>query len=348
MIKEVQGLRFWAILMVIFIHSPIIIPTEYAWLKNAIWKVFHTSTGVELFFVLAGYFMVASLEKLNIDMTEKKISTELIIEFIVKKFRRLAPSAYFWVLIALIFSVIANNKALFLEPSVMAQKFFATILWFRNFNEAAQPTHLGYFWAISLEFQFFVIFSIVYLVLGKKYTLYISIALCCIQMFYRPGGGMSWLFRFDPLLYGVLVYYLFDYVGRDFFTKIFRHNHFLKISISLVLILSLSAVLPAFTSYSNFKITISGLTAGFMLILALSRNGHFYAENQILANLIDYIASRSYALFCTHILVWCIVKYFYSLFHIGDKTLFISALLAMFLASEFSYRYIENIWVKKK
>ncbi|ABR74194.1 acyltransferase [Actinobacillus succinogenes] len=349
MIKEVQGLRFWAILMVIFVHSPIIIPTEYSGVKNAIWKVFHTSTGVELFFVLAGYFMISSLEKLNIDATEKKISTKLIIEFIVKKFRRLAPSAYFWVFIALTFSVITNNKALFLEPSVMAQKFFSTILWFRNFNEAAQPTHLGYFWAISLEFQFFVIFSIIYLVLGRKYTLYISIVLCCIQMFYRPGGGMSWLFRFDPLLYGVLAYYLFDYVGRDFFAKIFTHNYFVKVSLSLLLVLSLSAVLTAFPSYPNLKITISGLTAAFMLILALSRNGHFYTENKILASVIDYIASRSYALFCTHILVWCIVKYFYSVININNgKVLFISALIAMFLASEFSYRYIENIWVKKK
>lgn len=168
MIKEVQGLRFWAILMVVFVHSPIIIPTEFAWLKNAIWKVFHTSTGVELFFVLAGYFMIASLEKLGIEKTDKVTSIKSIMGFIVKKFRRLAPSAYFWVFVALIFSITTNNKALFLEPSVMAQKFFATILWFRNFNEAAQPTHLGYFWALALEFQFFVIFSILYLSLGKK------------------------------------------------------------------------------------------------------------------------------------------------------------------------------------
>lgn len=349
MIKEVQGLRFWAIFMVVFIHLPIIIPKELVLVKNAIWKIFHTSTGVELFFVLAGYFMMVSLEKLNIETKEKKVSTKLIIEFIVKKFRRLAPSAYFWAFVALVFSVATNQQALFLAPSVMAQKFFATILWFRNFNEAAQPTHLGYFWALALEFQFFVLFSILYLSLGRKYTLYISIVLCFIQMFYRPGGGMSWLFRFDPLLYGVFVYYLFNYVGKEFFSKIFIHNYTTKVSLSILLILSLSAVLPAFSSYTNFKITISALTASFMLILALSQNGHFYSNNKILAKLIDYIASRSYAIFCTHILVWCIVKYFCSLFNIQNGyVVFTLALSAMFLASEFSYRYIENMWVKKE
>ena len=74
MIKEVQSLRFFAILMVIFIHSPIIFPKEWGSMKNAIWKVFHTSTGVELFFVLAGYFMVASLEKLELQRNSPEVT----------------------------------------------------------------------------------------------------------------------------------------------------------------------------------------------------------------------------------------------------------------------------------
>jgi len=56
MIKEVQALRFFAILMVIFVHSPIIFPEEWGSMKNAIWKVFHTSTGVELFFCVSWLF----------------------------------------------------------------------------------------------------------------------------------------------------------------------------------------------------------------------------------------------------------------------------------------------------
>lgn len=83
MIKEVQGLRFWAIIMVIFVHSPGIVSEDYVWFKK-IWKVFHSSTGVELFFMLAGYFMIASLEKLNLHTVDKKISAKLVVEFIIK------------------------------------------------------------------------------------------------------------------------------------------------------------------------------------------------------------------------------------------------------------------------
>ena len=71
MIKEVQSLRFFAILMVIFVHSPIIFPGEWGSMKNAICIVFHTSTDVELFFVLAGYFMMANLKKLEISNHSK-------------------------------------------------------------------------------------------------------------------------------------------------------------------------------------------------------------------------------------------------------------------------------------
>lgn len=349
MIKEVQSIRFFAILMVIFVHSPIIFPEEWGSVKNAIWKVFHTSTGVELFFVLAGYFMMASLEKLEISNYSKANGAKLVVEFIIKKFKRLAPSAYFWVFVALFFSVFLPNKQLFLEPYQMAQKVFSTILWVRNFNEAAEPTHLGYFWAISLEFQFFVIFSAIYLFLGKKYIIYISVLFCLIMMIYRPGEKMGWLFRFDPMLYGVLIYYFIRYIGQDFLENIFKAGRKSKVFISLLLVASLSAVLPMLAMYSNFKFSVSSITAAFMLLLALSNNGYFYPKNRILSTIVDYIASRSYALFCTHILVWCIVKRVYILLGIDNQlSLFLFAIVAMFIASEFSYRYIENLLVVKK
>ena len=103
------------------------------------------------------------------------------------------------------------------------------------------------------------------------------------------------------------------------------------------------------SAYPNFKYSISAITAAFMLLLALSNNGYFYPNNEILSKIVDYIASRSYALFCTHILVWCIVKRVYILLGIDNQlSLFLFAIVAMFIASEFSYRYIENLLVAKK
>lgn len=345
MIKEVQGLRCWAILMVIFVHSPIIWSKEYKGLKDTIWSMFQTSTGVELFFVLSGYFFVLGLERLELSKKDLGERLQLFSGFLVKKFKRLAPSAYFWVFIALVFSVIAQNPSLFLKPEIMAQKFFATILWVRNFNEALDPTHLGYFWAISLEIQFFLGFGLCYVLLGKRNTLIISALLVIVMMFYRPGGKLYWVFRFDSIILGIFVYYFVNLIKMGELRNILDGRF--KWAISFFFVLTLAATLPALHQFPNFKFTVAGLLSAVMVVLALSNHGYFYAKTHFMQVFIDYIASRSYALFCCHILVWCVVKQVYLWMGWSQGTFFWSALLVMFLAAEFSYRYIENIWLKK-
>lgn len=88
MIKEIQGLRAIAILMVLFIHIEAIglnhIQQEFF---NRSKAVFFTSTGVEIFFVLAGFFMMNTLDKFKNDNNYLNI-----VQFIFSKFKRLAPS----------------------------------------------------------------------------------------------------------------------------------------------------------------------------------------------------------------------------------------------------------------
>ena len=60
MIKEIQGLRAIAILFVIFVHLPVLLPTEYFVYWHRLNDSFVTITGVELFFVIAGYFLIYS------------------------------------------------------------------------------------------------------------------------------------------------------------------------------------------------------------------------------------------------------------------------------------------------
>ena len=103
MIKEIQGLRAIAILFVIFVHLPVLLPPEYFIYWDTLNRSFVTITGVELFFVIAGYFLIYSLDKIY------TFNIESLIDFILKKFKRLAPAAYFWVTVALLFSLFTNN-----------------------------------------------------------------------------------------------------------------------------------------------------------------------------------------------------------------------------------------------
>ena len=159
LIKEVNGLRCIAILMVIFFHFFLILTPKYFAYYQKISSVFSSQSGVELLFVIAGYFLMSSLSR--IENYENKV--EAIMNFIGKKFKRLVPVAYFWIGITLFFCLISNNPELWHTKSVMIRKFLATIIWFRNFEDVYYGSHFGYFWALSLEFQFFIIFTIIYL-----------------------------------------------------------------------------------------------------------------------------------------------------------------------------------------
>jgi len=149
MIPEVQGLRCIAILMIIYFHLPLILTSKYLEFHQKISRNFILSTGVELLFVLSGFFLMKSLskmEKYNIpkivdnsipqNSNNLKIKIEILFEFILKKFKRLAPASYFWVIVSLLLCLITKNEEFWLSRELMLKKFFATIIWLRNFEVA--------------------------------------------------------------------------------------------------------------------------------------------------------------------------------------------------------------------
>lgn len=307
MIKEIQGLRAIAILMVLFVHILAILPPSYYENIINIQKLFFTSTGVEIFFVLAGYFLMHSLDKM--ESTVKK-PQELILDFIINKFKRLAPIVYFWSFIALLFAIFTNNQnsSLWLLPITAIKKFLSTLLFLRNFTEVSEASWLGIYWAVSLEFQTFIIVSIIYFVFGKKIVLYLSTFFILLMMVYRFGGNASWLFRFDPILLGILTYQMVQSIGREKLHKYFDYDKKYKFIISGFTILLLGSTLKVFPDYLNFNITISAFVAGFMVILALSNNGCFYINARYINSIIDWLGSRSYSLYCTHIISWVMIR----------------------------------------
>jgi acyltransferase 3 len=334
MIKEIQGLRAIAILMVLFIHIEAIGLGELQQYFDETRKLFQTSTGVEIFFVLAGYFMMHSLSKFD---SENKYNN--ILFFFVKKFKRLAPAMYFWMFVALLMSTFGRGE-LWLEPLLMVKKFFSTILFLRNFEEAINMSWFGLYWAISLEFQVFTIFSVIYFIFGRRNVIIISIIICIIMIFYRPGGNYTWLFRCDSILYGAILYEFVKKLDKNKFQKIMCCHWFWKMTISIVLFLILSSDLIIYGDYPNFKITISSITACVMVLLALSGNNYFYTDIKCLKSVIDWLASRSYSIFCCHISAYFLIREFLISSNMISQIL---CVLSMLFFSELTYRYIENL-----
>lgn len=346
MIKEIQALRFWAIIFVIVNHLKVIIPDNYQYLYTKFRQIFHTSSGVELFFVIAGYFLMQYLSRQKLDtINEKSI---FYLNLIIKKVRRLSPALYFWAIVILLMSVITNNQELWLKPSIMIQKFLATLSYLRNFEEIDRESLFRFSWAVSLEFQFFVIFPIIYLILGKSKTILLSAGLCLLMTFYRFGGEHFWWFRFDGMLFGVLCYVLVnDAIGIDNLKKSLNVSKISVFFISLMLIFELASAFMYLVNFPILKSSIASILSCIMLILALCNKNFFYPTIPIIKNVILWVGDRSYSLFCCHIPAWFVVEQAYISLHLDMKYMIFVQLAMMFIFADITYRLIENMFYKK-
>lgn len=345
MIKEIQGLRAIAIIMVLVVHGLAIVPPSWQDYVIKLQRLFFTSTGVEIFFVLAGYFLIYSLERFLKASAEKEIGkVETLLMFLVKKFKRLAPNVYFWASIIFIFGLLSKNQYPWQDSIIETKKFLSTIMFLRNFTETTDVGWFGVYWAVSLELQVFILFSTIYVFLGKRISIYLSLFFISLMTFFRFGGAdYVYLFRFDSILYGVIVFYLLEYVPKSKLKEVFSGSIFLKSFVSLSLIVILSGVLRIFSEYPNLNISISAVIASIMVLLALSDNGYFYVDLKYINKSIDWIASRSYSIYCSHMFSWFLVKKVYSYFSFTEgEGSFILGIVVMVIFSEVSYRYIEN------
>lgn len=105
-----------------------------------------------------------------------------------------------------------------------------------------------------------------------------------------------------------------------------------------------------------FQVGITALTSG-CLVLVASFNKNYFARNAYLITICDYIGSRSYSLYLTHVIALSVTR---GLFMNGNpdysdtgtmiRLTFFFVLTIIF--TELSYRYIENKyryhWKRKK
>ena len=347
MLKDIQALRFFAILFVVFLHLPIILPNNHTY--NELRSFTNTDSGVELFFVIAGYFLSLTLDKSSNHIKSTPDKVVYLIKTYIKKIKRLSPPVYFWIAIPMLFSLITKNSELWLPYNLMMEKFFASFVWLRNFEEIGTEGNFGYMWALSLEMQFFIIYPLVYFTLGRKKTIITSVVICVIMMFYRPGGGPAWMFRFDPLLYGTLLYYIVSSIDL---TKLSLQEINLsplnKSAIGLMMIISLAVVPQALIHLWTFRFSAAAMISTVCVFLAVMNTGFFTSFPSILNKIFSYIGGRSFSLFCCHIPVWFMIFQLTHGHNISDLSRIILQIFSMFIATELTYQILEKPFIKKK
>ena len=200
---DLDGLRAVAILPVLFFHADI------SWFPGGF-------VGVDVFFVLSGYFM-ARVIMADLDQDDFSFG-----RFYLRRIRRILPALFSMILAT---SVVAwflfmPKEFEYFAESVRAAALFTSNLLFESesgyFDIAAEFKPLLHTWSLSLEEQFYIVFPVA-LVLAHKYArkhltgilltvLLASFAASSWAVFHSPEKAFYFLhFRVWELLIGSAV-----------------------------------------------------------------------------------------------------------------------------------------------
>lgn len=356
MIPGLDGVRAIAFLMVFFLH------TDYFYFG---W------VGVQLFFVLSGFLITNILLR----MKEKFSAGEFFKKFYGRRFLRIFPLYYLYLLIILIVTAIAihyDYRVAYMERTQDQLPY--TLAYVYNFFNASSAYSgetwlIGHLWSLSVEEQFYILWPLLIFLTPKKHLKKLFLVAIVAGPLFR--AGISFLYKYHSLPfmysnYAIVTYVLpfshLDAFGLGAFISRFQIP---KARWQFFVLLLLLPVLGFAATYHSTGGWGDTTALGFAYPLAKDMKqvwGYTYLDyvcvlfiylvvkEKFLVGFLDkpflsYLGKISYGLYVYHFgLIWFVRRIRdFGLSEQAAKplTLVISALLVYFIAS-LSYKYFEK------
>jgi peptidoglycan/LPS O-acetylase OafA/YrhL len=312
---DIEGLRGIAIVLVLIQHFP----SLYFWSDHVLFKKVNEYiqfwSGVDLFFCISG-FVVCGTVSHSIDAaknSQQSVNT-VIKQFFIKRIFRILPTSWLWVGICLILTLIYNSSGAFGEFRYNLIQAFGVLTYTFNamptyMNQHGIPVTLAPYWSLTLEEQFYLIFPFFLLYTKVRMRIIILVLLIFFQFGITRQGLFIFNFRIDAITWGVLLNILrqeYYYLYEKLEPKSFGENNFLKIVVTLTLLLILTLGIPLLSN-SNFLVGILALTSALLVYMASFDNKYIYIPFR-LENTIRWFGSRSFGIYIIHMPVIYIVQ----------------------------------------
>lgn len=269
--------------------------------------------GMSLFFTLSGFLITNFL-----------IHRPNLHDFIIRRFFRIIPLAWLYLLIAI--PILGVNFS-----QIPAHFFF-----YANYPPMQLISGTSHFWSLCVEIQFYVGIAILFLML-KERALFVAVFLCVLFTGLRIYDGVhvaiNTYYRIDEILVGVIVSLVYNNKITGWLPKLFQNvNPYYVLCLLLISCHPDGGFMNYFRPYLAATLVASTL----------------YAPPKNLVRLLDmriliYLASISFALYVIHPLLvhsWLgsgdtIEKY-------AKRPLLF---MALFLLAHLSTFYYEKYWI---
>jgi peptidoglycan/LPS O-acetylase OafA/YrhL len=350
-ILPLDGLRAIAAFGVVWIHV-------WSYMGNPslsiggldIYKILSiVGNGVDLFFVISGFCMYMMYGRIP-------FSWEGFLDFIKKRWLRIAPAYYFAVVVYAVILLIINPGFTFVKTVLLH------FLFLQNFNFTQEIS--GPFWSLATEWFFYFLLP-AFFNLSAKFgfkkifiiSFLLSIFFGLVAYFPDPfSWSKSVIVRFTEFLWGVLAAKLYFDNSLSKFSLLL--NFWVGIGIAYVGRLLMLTEVVRFAGQWGFifkTLSYSVMTLGFTIILLTSINKPTEKFSLLLSsNIFRLLGRLSYSVYLWHSLVIFILapflkEYLYVAF-LPLKTFlaFIVISLFTFGISFISYKYLEEPYFKKR
>jgi peptidoglycan/LPS O-acetylase OafA/YrhL len=295
--------------------------------------------GVDLFFVISGYLIASSL--LAADLSQPRV---VLRDFWIRRSFRILPASFFWLAIAFLVSVAfafhGDQSGLggTIRSSTAALLNVSNVYWSYCIQEGVVNATCGgganmsVWWSLSLEEQFYIVFPITLLFLGKRAT-----GIVCVMLILYFGSSerffadLKWMMRLDGISYGVLLAFL---------VKRFDHKYCDKIRASRVTALTCLALIPLFggaaynvKQFNALFFALSVASAALCVAIAAKNKGAFNIP--WVGDMMRWLGAISFSFYLCHESVLVVVGYLKQQMMpaSGDTTSFVLVTVGSFLVS---------------
>lgn len=342
-----DGFRALAVMAIIIFHL------NPKWLPGGF-------LGVDTFFVISGYLITSLL------ISEYYKTGEInLINFWVRRIKRLIPAVLFMLAIVLTYTVFFEPKIILdIKKDIIAAFFYVSNWWYifqdvDYFNQFSIAP-LKHLWSLAVEEQFYLFYPILLLFLMKfknqKFTFLILFVISLISlelMFFlssSEGNNSRVYFGTDTRLQTLLLGALLAIIWPPFSLKK-NISKILRNVIDLFGIIGLAILIYFFITISDKDVWI--YKGGFYLISfftlfiiasAVHPSGLF--AKSLSNRFFIYIGKRSYSLYLWH---FPVIEFIHSHFVAGQLPFYVYFLdiILMVIIAECSYKFIETPIRKK-
>lgn len=337
-IKEIDGLRALAVIMVLAYHLKI------PFAKSGL-------LGVTVFFVISGYLITGIL----INEIEESGGVDLK-NFWLRRIRRLLPAVLSMAVVMIFVSAVVNRVVFTKGCNDLLSAVFGYNNWWQIFRKvsyfenAGAPSPFTHCWSLAIETQFYLIYPILLILLSKarnrgKVFAAVTAVLAMISVvlmgvLYSPDGDPSRVYygtdtRAFSLLIGALA-------------AIQKEYHIIKVklrgklwavigSISVLILIGMMMLISSYSSFLYYggQAIVSVLATFVVYAVTVSRS----LLNIILgSNILKWIGDRSYSIYLWHYPIIVLMSG-------GKRAAWWIVILEVVLSvgfAELSYRFIET------